>query len=237
MKAEHAARTPGGQAPVSPVVPSGPGDLSRRLAHRRQELGLTRQQVADRAGMSPEYVEYLERYPAQPTGATLQRLADVLQTTPPALLGGGTDAPPGRQRPGEHPALQPLTVAECRRLLAPGGVGRIAFTTPDGPAVLPVNFAMAAATIVFRTGQGTQIAAHIAAHEGEQLGFEVDHLDEALAQGWSVLVRGKAHRVVRPDELGWLKASIPVWPWPGGDREVYVQIIPDQMTGRRILAG
>jgi hypothetical protein len=25
-----------------------------------------------------------------------------------------------------------------------------------------------------------------------------------------------------------------VWPWPGGEREVYVRIIPSQITGRRI---
>jgi hypothetical protein len=25
-----------------------------------------------------------------------------------------------------------------------------------------------------------------------------------------------------------------LWPWPGGDRDVHVRIIPDQITGRRI---
>jgi len=24
------------------------------------------------------------------------------------------------------------------------------------------------------------------------------------------------------------------WPWPGGDRDVYVRAIPDVITGRRI---
>lgn len=183
--------------------------------------------------MSLEYLEYLERYPDQPTGAAVQKLAGVLQTTPAELLGAGMDSPPGGRGPGGRPILQPLAVTECRRLLAPGGVGRVAFTTRDGPAIFPVNFAIAAATIVFRTGAGTQIAAR----RGEQVGFEVDHIDEELAQGWSVLVRGKAHRVIGPAELRWLKENVAVWPWPGGDREVYVQIIPEQITGRRILAG
>jgi hypothetical protein len=27
-----------------------------------------------------------------------------------------------------------------------------------------------------------------------------------------------------------------VWPWPGGEREVYVRIVPARITGRRIKA-
>jgi nitroimidazol reductase NimA-like FMN-containing flavoprotein (pyridoxamine 5'-phosphate oxidase superfamily) len=45
--------------------------------------------------------------------------------------------------------------AECRRLIAPGGVGRIAFSTSSGPVVVPVNFAVLAGTIVVRTAEGT----------------------------------------------------------------------------------
>ena len=87
--------------------------------------------------------------------------------------------------------------AECRRLIAAGGIGRIAFGTVSGPVVFPVNFAVVAGTIVIRTGEGTMIAGHA----GEQVAFEVDHIDEALCQGWSVLVRGQAHRVAHPAEL------------------------------------
>lgn len=38
----------------------------------------------------------------------------------------------------------------------PGGVGRVAFATAAGTAVLPVNFAMVHGAIVFRTGEGTE---------------------------------------------------------------------------------
>ena len=31
--------------------------------------------------------------------------------------------------------------------------------------------------------------------------FEADHFDLELGQGWSVLVRGEAHRVLQPAEL------------------------------------
>ncbi|HEY6315632.1 MAG TPA: pyridoxamine 5'-phosphate oxidase family protein [Streptosporangiaceae bacterium] len=123
-----------------------------------------------------------------------------------------------------------LLPAECRRLIAAGGVGRIAFSTTSGPVVLPVNFAMVEGTVVIRTGEGSMIDGHA----DERVAFEVDHIDEALRQGWSVLVRGQAHRVAHPAELRHMRREATIWPWPGGDRDVYVRIIPGKISGRRI---
>ena len=47
---------------------------------------------------------------------------------------------------------QLLDEAECLRLIAAGGVGRIGYTGRFGPTILPVNFALQDQTIVFRTG-------------------------------------------------------------------------------------
>jgi nitroimidazol reductase NimA-like FMN-containing flavoprotein (pyridoxamine 5'-phosphate oxidase superfamily) len=211
--------------------PPDPGDLSKRVARRRAELHLSIAQVAARSGLSLRYLEYLERYPARPAPAALRQLAAALQTTPGALLGGGADVPPGHgPRPADLRVISKLMPTECRRLIAPGGVGRIAFTTLDGPVVVPVNFAVLADTIVIRTAEGTVIDGHA---DGP-VALEVDHIDEALSQGWSVLVRGPAHRVTHPAELRRLQEDAVVWPWPGGEREVYVRIIPSQVTGRRI---
>ena len=210
--------------------PPDPGDLSKRVARRRAELGLSKAQVAARAGMSLHYLEYVERYPARPGAAALRRLAAALQTTPAALLGAGTQAPPGYGRTAGLPVVTKLMPTECRRLIAAGGVGRIAFGTTSGPVVLPVNFAVVAGTIVIRTGEGTMIDGHA----DEQVAFEVDRIDEALRQGWSVLVRGRAHRVAHPAELQHMQSDVALWPWPGGDRDIYVRIIPDTITGRRI---
>jgi nitroimidazol reductase NimA-like FMN-containing flavoprotein (pyridoxamine 5'-phosphate oxidase superfamily) len=218
--------------------PADPGDLSRRIAHRRAELRLSQLQVASRAGITPRYMEYLERYPATPSGAMLRRLATALHTTPAMLLGAGAQAPAGCRQPGRpaSPDGKAVTVkllpGECRQLIAPGGVGRIAFTTSCGPVVLPVNFAVVGDSIVIRTGQGTLIQAHAY----DKVAFEVDHLDEAMRQGWSVLVSGPAHQVQQPSELRHLRESAAVWPWPGGEREVYVRIVPARITGRRIEA-
>ena len=210
--------------------PPDPGDLSRRIALRRAELRLSQAQLAARAGLSLRYLEYLERYPARPSPAALRQLAAALRTTPAVLLGGGANVPPGQWRPAGLRVVSKLMPAECRRLIAPGGVGRIAFGTISGPVVVPVNFAVLADTLVIRTAEGTVIDGHA----DEQVALEVDHIDEALCQGWSVLVRGPAHRVTHPAELRRLQEDAVVWPWAGGEREVYVRIIPREITGRRI---
>jgi nitroimidazol reductase NimA-like FMN-containing flavoprotein (pyridoxamine 5'-phosphate oxidase superfamily)/DNA-binding transcriptional regulator YiaG len=211
--------------------PADPGDLSRRIAQRRADLHLSQAQLAARAGLSLRYLEYLERYPARPAPAALRQLAAALRTTPAALLGAGANVPPGQYRAADLRFVRKLTPAECRRLIAPGGVGRIAFGTLSGPVVVPVNFAVLADTLVIRTSEGTVIDGHA----DEQVALEADHIDEALCQGWSVLVRGPAHRVAHPAELRRLQEDTAVWPWAGGEREVYVRIIPRDITGRRIV--
>jgi hypothetical protein len=203
--------------------PPDPGDLSKRIARRRAELRLSQIQVAARAGMSLRYLEYLERYPGRPS-------ATALRTTPAALLGAGAEAPLVLGHPAGQPLAEKLTPAECRRLIAPGGVGRVAFSTAVGPVVFPVNFAVLADTIVVRTATGTVIEGHA----DDLVALEVDHVDEALCQGWSVLVRGQAHRVSHPAELWRLREDAVVWPWAGGSREVYLRIVPSKITGRRI---
>jgi nitroimidazol reductase NimA-like FMN-containing flavoprotein (pyridoxamine 5'-phosphate oxidase superfamily) len=212
--------------------PPDPGDLSRRMARRRAELRLSRAQVAARAKISLRYLEYLENFPSVPDALTLRQLAAALRTTPAALLGAGAEAPPGHAGLPAHPVVTKLFPADCRRLLEPGGVGRIAFSTAAGPVVLPVNFVFLGGTIVLRTAAGTVVGAH----GDDTVAFEVDHIDEALGQGWSVLVRGQAHRVLQPGELRHVRETAAVVPWADGTRETYVRIVPSQISGRRIEA-
>lgn len=211
--------------------PPDPGDLSRRIIQRRTELRLSSVQVAERARISQRYLEYLEWFPARPTANVLRQLAAALRTTPAALLGGGADLPAGRWVPAGG-RIERLTSHECRRLIAPGGIGRIGLITVSGPLVLPVNYAYIADTVVIRTGTGSPLAAHAA----ESVAFEVDRIDDALSQGWSVLVRGQAHPVFQPAEQRNLLAIPDPRPWPLGDHDLYVRIVPGRITGRRIHA-
>ena len=216
----------------SPALPpaGGPGDLGKRVSRRRQHLKLSRRELAGLAGMSVPYLQDLEAHHAMPTQAALQRLAAALQTTPQTLLGAGPGEPPGRAAPSGQPVLETLTPAECFDLLSPGGVGRVAFTTADGPVALPVNYAMAGRTVIFRTAPDTLLASCLDCLAG----FEVDGPDEALSQGWSVLVTGRAIRVTSEAEVRHLERHAGVQPWAGGARDIYVRIVPRRISGRRI---
>ncbi|MEV8633966.1 pyridoxamine 5'-phosphate oxidase family protein [Streptosporangium sp. NPDC051023] len=215
---------------------TAPGDLGRRMARRREDLGLTRDQVAHQAGIDPLYLAYLEENPASPPAATVRRLASALKTGVDELLGGTIDLPPGRGRPAAHPSLERLEPAECLRLISPGGVGRVAFDEPGGPAILPVNYAVHQGVVVFRTAFGGPLDESL--RTGVQgvefkVAFEVDRIDDASREGWSVLIRGGAHHVPAGDEQTDVKAS-GVQPWAGGDRELYITIVPAEISGRRI---
>ena len=137
--------------------------------------------------------------------------------------------PPAAPDAGPH-ALQTLSPAECFDLLEPGGIGRVGFTSSDGIMMLPVNFAVTAKTIIFRTAPDTLLAVYSDA----QLSFEADRLDEALQAGWSVLVQGRAHRVTDEREVKRLQDRTHLQPWAAGARDVYVRITPTRISGRRI---
>ncbi|MER5757431.1 pyridoxamine 5'-phosphate oxidase family protein [Streptomyces sp. NPDC002088] len=214
--------------------PSGatnPGDIGRRVAAERRRHGISREEAAHRARMSPDYLTYLEERPADPTLAALIRLADALGTTVAALRGGGVDLPPGQGYALLHPQLRDLSPEECRTLLSTHGVGRVAVSASDGhPAVVPVNYEVIDDAIVFRTAPGSVTAAAA----DKEVAFEVDHVDDALSQGWSVLAVGPASVVTDPDTVRRLTQHAHTTPWAGGKREMWVAIRPTSLTGRRI---
>ena len=128
-----------------------------------------------------------------------------------------------------------LDEAESLKLISPGGIGRIAYQSRFGPAVLPVNYKWHDGAVVFRTAQ------HSALDEDLQTGiaggdykvaFEVDEIDVPGRQGWSVLIQGPAHHVSEVERESAERAGVE--PWPAGERELFMRIVPDRVTGRRI---
>jgi len=216
---------------LTPDALRDPGDLGRRVAFRRDQLGLTREELASRAGMSPVYVEYLEEHPSDAPVATVLRLAAALDTTRAELLGEGTRLPPGRGKAAAHPLLESLPDEECRRLITPGGVGRVVFVVDRGPMALPVNFAISGNDILFRTAERSPLESA----QGQTVGFEVDHIDEALREGWSVLVTGGLRGVTDEHELAEAR-ELRIEPWAGEGRDTYLRVEIAEMSGRRIRA-
>ncbi|MEO3872074.1 pyridoxamine 5'-phosphate oxidase family protein [Nonomuraea sp. B12E4] len=217
------------------AIMTGTGDLGRRIIHHRERLGLTREQVAERAGMSAGYVTYLEENADTLDTGALYRLADALRTTVDDLLGGGQDRPPGHGPATSHPTLEILPQDECLRLIEPGGIGRVAFNSALGCVVLPVNYKMHQGTVIFRTASGGPMDQDLRTGlKGVdiKIAFEIDMIDEPKREGWSVLVHGAAHHVP-PEEMDEV-AGCGVTPWAGGERQLYIRLVPCQITGRRI---
>lgn len=223
---EQAQSGPGG-----PARGQMKGDIGRRVAARRKELGLSRAEVALRAGSAPGYIEYLEEKTATPGMGFLLRLANALGTTVTELTGGSADLPPGIGRAHGHPQLVELGRDQCWALMGTHGVGRIAVTLDDGPAILPVNYLVTDGDIAFRTSPDA--APSEAA--GAEIAFEVDHIDDAFSQGWSVLAVGGARKVTEPDAVARLERLAYSEPWAGGDRDLWIVLTPARVTGRRIL--
>ncbi|MGW7793909.1 DUF1918 domain-containing protein, partial [Streptomyces tricolor] len=90
-EAPRKERADAASAPTRPTGAADPGDVGRRVAAERRRRGLSRVETAGRARMSLDYLAFLEERPADPSPATLIRLADALGTTVAALRGGGTD--------------------------------------------------------------------------------------------------------------------------------------------------
>jgi nitroimidazol reductase NimA-like FMN-containing flavoprotein (pyridoxamine 5'-phosphate oxidase superfamily) len=134
--------------------------------------------------------------------------------------------------------IEELDEAESLQLISAGGIGRIAYVSRFGPAVLPVNYKWHDGAIVFRTTR------HSALDEDLQTGiaggdylvaFEIDEIDTAQRQGWSVLVQGPAHHIESESERAAAERA-GVEPWPAGERELFLRIVPSRVTGRRIKA-
>jgi nitroimidazol reductase NimA-like FMN-containing flavoprotein (pyridoxamine 5'-phosphate oxidase superfamily) len=133
-------------------------------------------------------------------------------------------------------SLEILDEAECTRLIAPGGIGRVVFPGRFDLTVLPVNYVLHNGAILFRTAQAGSTDEDLRtgiAHAEYRVAFEIDEFDKETRDGWSVLIQGPAHHLDDPAEQADAIAA-GVEPWAGGEREHFIRITPARITGRRI---
>lgn len=127
-----------------------------------------------------------------------------------------------------------LSLHECREHLDRGGVGRLAFLTPEGLRVVPLNFSTNADAIEFRTLPDSELGRY---GEGAEAVFEIDEIDHDAEEGWSVLVFGRLERPSAADEVwdihGWRNPT----PWSGDQRNFHMKLRWNKVTGRRIVHG
>lgn len=132
--------------------------------------------------------------------------------------------------PEELSRVESLDVAECWALLRTQQIGRLAVPVGDGGVdIFPVNFLVDGGTVVFRTAVGTKLTAVTAA---KQVAFEADGHDPVEDMVWSVVVKGRAHAIVRHDEMLEI-FDLDVHSWQTGRKPTFVRLEPTSVTGRR----
>ena len=137
---------------------------------------------------------------------------------------------------GMEPIVEELSEAESLRLIEHAEIGRIGFTSRFGPVVLPVNFKVLDGSVVFRTEEGSPLGEDLRtgiAHAEYKVAFEIDEIDRAERTGWSVLIQGAVHYVDDEAERA-VVVKTGVEPWLGGERDLYVRIMPSFISGRRV---
>ena len=123
-----------------------------------------------------------------------------------------------------------LTESSCWTLLRTASLGRLAVVSAAGrPDIYPVNFTTDHGTLVFRTDGGGKLDA---LRSAPMVAFEADGYDEAAAEVWSVVVHGRADPIHDTDDAV-RTASLPLFPWQSGRKNVFVRVVPDAVSGRR----
>jgi uncharacterized protein len=131
-------------------------------------------------------------------------------------------------------AGEPMTIlseSECWTLLGSIALGRIVTCAEGEPEIFPVNFVVQRRTVLFRTALGTKL---VSAVINKSVAFEAD--DHDVAEGWSVIVKGRARVLHDSAEIDEAKEA-QLLPWTATSKTHYVRVLPVKVTGRRFRFG
>ncbi len=122
-----------------------------------------------------------------------------------------------------------LDTPACWDLLRRTEVGRLAVSIQNRPDIFPINYVVDHGTIVFRTAEGTKLAAAVL---GQSVAFEIDGYEPASGQAWSVVIKGPAVEIERMHEV-FEALDLPLFPWNASPKPRFVRIEPIEVSGRR----
>ena len=130
---------------------------------------------------------------------------------------------------------EPVELSEQESLERLSGevFGRLAIVTPQGPRIVPLNYAVFEDAIVFRTTAYSEVARYAV---GTDAAFEVDAVDRADETGWSVVALGPVEEL-SPAELWDLRNASAPQPWASGSRNLFLRLRWRELTGRRLQGG
>ena len=123
-----------------------------------------------------------------------------------------------------------LKPEECWRLLESAVVGRLAMAVAGEVDIFPVNYVIDEETLLIRTAEGTKLVEVVISG---RLAFEVDGLDAAAGEAWSVVIKGHGEVLDTFDEI-YHAQDLTLHPWHAPDRkERFVRVVPERLSGRR----
>jgi hypothetical protein len=129
---------------------------------------------------------------------------------------------------------EPVTILsedESWRRLGGVALGRLVTSFAGEPEIFPINFVAQGRTVLFRTSEGTKLFSAVA---NSVVLFEAD--DHNVAEGWSVIVRGRA-KVLRTDAEIAEAERAQLMPWTAIPKVHYVRVTPSEITGRHFRFG
>ena len=124
-----------------------------------------------------------------------------------------------------------LDAEACWDLLRTVDVARLAVVVGDDLELFPINVVVDDRTLVFRTGEGTKLAAVTIAR---RVAVEADGFDAETGEAWSVVVKGSAERLERFGEIDRAEA-LPLHVWSDHPTQWFVRVRPTEVTGRRFV--
>jgi nitroimidazol reductase NimA-like FMN-containing flavoprotein (pyridoxamine 5'-phosphate oxidase superfamily) len=129
----------------------------------------------------------------------------------------------------ENLAMSVLDEDQCWELLAAADVVRLAVAVAGEVEVFPVNTIADDHTLVFRTAEGTKLAAAVISGK---VTVEADGEDRDAGEAWSVVLKGTAELLDNFSDI-YAAEELPLYPWHAGYKGRWVRIRQREIAGRR----
>jgi nitroimidazol reductase NimA-like FMN-containing flavoprotein (pyridoxamine 5'-phosphate oxidase superfamily) len=131
--------------------------------------------------------------------------------------------------------LDRLSEASCETLLRRHDLGHIAISTPKGPLVTPVGYAVvdlaAGPAVAIRATPHSVLASQASP---TTVTLEVDELDLEQREGWTVCARGLCELVTDARQRAAVEAAWALPAWPGTRRSVVLLLRWHELIGHRL---
>lgn len=132
----------------------------------------------------------------------------------------------------EDDIVQDMSEQEAWEFLESQELGRLAFAVAGYPDIVPINFCATRGKVYFRTAEGSKL---LGLTINTRVALETDRVrggNTAL----SVIVHGIAREIDTIDEYEFAE-SLPLRTWLPTRKVHYIEITPEEVTGRRFHLG